>query len=193
MADGADLPAGHARHRIANRHGEMRRREHRIVPFGNRRRPRMIRDARDDRLVLVDGDDPLDHANGDAGALERAALLDVQLEIAVMRPLRPPRIENAIRVAADLPDRVGAAHAVPDLVHVRLRDLARGDAAAREPAAEREAFFVCPHDHLEGMSRADAGRGQRLERAERGQRSEVAVEVAAVGDRVDVGSEEDWR
>src|SRR5262249_59778643 len=106
---------------------------------------------------------------------------------------RPPRDETPLGVAADLPDGAGAAHAVPDLVHVGRLDVARDDPAAREAAAERETFLVRPDDHLERMACADAAGAERFQGAERRQRSEVAVEVAAVRHRVDVGAEEDRR
>ena len=84
-------------------------------------------------------------------------------------------------------------HPVPDLVHVRRLHVAGDDAAAGEAAAERHAFFGRPDHHLQRMARAHVGGSQRLERAERGERAEVAVEVAAVRHRVDVRTEEDGR
>ena len=146
----------------------------------------MVREAGHDRVVLVDRHDPLDDADRDGGAFERAALLDVQLEIAVVRAFRPARLENPIRVAADAPDRLAAAHAVPDLVHVRGRNLASHDPAAREAAAEGESLFVRPHHHFERMPRADVRRLKRFENAQGGERAEVAVEIAAVRYRVDM-------
>jgi hypothetical protein len=171
----------------------MRGRQHRVLPLGNRRRAGMVREAGHDGVVLVDRHDPLDDADWDAGAFERAALLDVQLEITVVRALRPARLENPIRVAADALDRLTAAHAVPDLVHVSGGDLAGDNPAARKATAERESLFVRPHHHFERMPRADVGRLKRFENAEGGERAEVAVEIAAVRHRVDVRSEQDGR
>ena len=67
------------------------------------------------------------------------------------------------------------------------------DAAAGEAAAERDAFLGGPDDHLERMTRADVGARERLDRAERRERAEVAVEVAAARHRVDVRAEQDRR
>ena len=63
----------------------MRGRQQRILPIRHRRRARVIREAGDRHLVAIDRDDALDDADGNALALERAALLDVQLEVAMVR------------------------------------------------------------------------------------------------------------
>src|SRR6185369_1477903 len=118
VPDRTDLATGQACDGVADRHREMRGRQHRVLPLGNRRRAGMVREAGHDGVVLVDRDDPLDDADRDADALESTALLDVQLEVTVVRALRPARLENPIRVAADALDRLAATHAVPDLVHV---------------------------------------------------------------------------
>ena len=167
MPDRGHLTSGRARRGVPDGDGEMCGRQHRVVPLGDRRRAGVVGDARDDRFVPVDRDDAFHDAHGNARALERAALLDVQLEIAVKRPLRAARLEDTIGIAADLADRVAAAHAVPHLVHVARRDITGDDPAAGEAAAECEAFLVRPDDHLERMARADAGRRERLERGER--------------------------
>src|SRR5207245_10771542 len=61
-------------------------------------------------------------------------------------------------------------------------------------AAESDAFFVRPDDHLEWVARARAGRGQRFHHAERRQRAEIPIEIAAARHRVDVRSEHDgWQ
>ena len=80
--------------------------------------PGVIREAGDRHLVALDRDDALDHTNRNALAFESAALLDVQLEVAMVRAARPNGVHDAAGIAADLPYRVGAGHAVPDLVHV---------------------------------------------------------------------------
>src|SRR5439155_6425856 len=119
----------------------MRRGEQRVVALGDRRRAGVVGEAGDDRVVLVDRDDPFDDADRNAGALERTALLDMQLDITMMRALRPLRVGNAIGIAADSTDRVGPAHAVPDFVKVAAGKIAGDDSAAGETAAEREAFL----------------------------------------------------
>ena len=146
----------------------------------------MVGDPGDRRIVPVDGDDPFDDADRKSGALEGAALLDVQLEIAMMGSFGAARVEDAIRIAADLPDRVAAPHPVPDFVHVRRRHVAGGDAAAGEATAEGVAFFMRPDDHLRRVSCADTRRVQRFDGAEGRQRTEVAVEVPAARNGVDV-------
>jgi hypothetical protein len=56
----------------------------------------VIGDAGDDDTEALDRDDPLDDPDRDAGAIQRAPLLDVQLEVGVVRPLRPDRVGDAI-------------------------------------------------------------------------------------------------
>jgi hypothetical protein len=153
----------------------------------------VVGQAGDHRVVFVDRHDALDDADWNTGPLERAALLDVQFQVTVMRTLGAPGLGNAFRIAADLFQRVGATHAVPDLIEISRDEMAGRDGAAGEPLAEREALFMRPDDHLQRMTRADAGRGKRLDDAEGGQRSEIAVEVATVRHRVDVRSEQNRR
>ena len=155
MTDGADLPARARRHDLAHRERQMRRRDQRILPLRHRRRARMIREAGDHRAIALNRDDAFDDADGGGAAFERAALLDVQLEIAVMRALRPHRVLDALGAAADPADGFGARHAVPGLIEIARRDVARRDPAAGEAAAERDAFLGGPDDDLERMTRAD--------------------------------------
>src|SRR5262249_45144978 len=189
----ADLAPRLARPDLPHRERELRGGDERILPLVHRRRPRMVREARDDDVVFVDRDDALHDADRHGGFFQVAALLDVQLEVAVERSLLAPRVEDAIRIAADLPDRVGAPHALPHFVEIRRLDVAGDDAAAGEAAREGDAFLVRPDDHLERMPRAGARGGERLHRTERGERAEVAVEVAAARYRVDVRAEENGR
>ena len=81
-------------------------------------------------------------------------------------------------------------HAVPDLIQVRRLDVAGNDAAAGQTTAEGDALFVSPDNHLERMPSVDPRGVAGFDRAECGQRSKIAVEIAAVGDRVDVRAEE---
>src|SRR5207245_9016670 len=111
-----------------------------------------------------------DDAARDGRFLELAALLDVQLDVAVERALRPPRVEDAIGIAADLPDRVGAPHPVPDLIQICRLEIAGDDAAAGEGAAEGDPFLVRPDDHLQRMTRPHTGGSKRVDRFNRTER-----------------------
>src|SRR5262249_59575092 len=111
----------------------------------------MIGEPGDRGVVLVDRDNSFDDADGDLRAVERAALLDVQLDVAVVRPLRANGVADAIGIAADLPDRVGARHPVPGFPQVFGLDEPRSDPAARDPASEGKALLVGPDDHLERL------------------------------------------
>ena len=73
---------------------ESRGGEQRVVALVHRRRPGVIRESGDRDLPLLDADDPLDDPDVDLVRLERAALLDVELEIAgdvALLPLAPDR------------------------------------------------------------------------------------------------------
>ncbi len=130
---------------------------------------------------------------GRAAALQIAALLDVQLEIRVIRALGHAGVHDAIGIATDLPDAVRPPDAIPNLIEIRGLDVAGDDAAAGEATAKCNAFFVRPDDHLERMPRADSGGITRFDDAEGRQRTEIAVEIAAARHRVDVRSEQDGR
>ena len=67
----------------------------------------------------------------------------------------------------------------------------RRRSGCRRGRCRRRAFFVRPDDHLERMPGRDAAVVQRLQDAERGERAEVAVEVAAARHRVDMRAEQD--
>ena len=102
----------------------------------------------------------------------------------MMRSGSPPILRIAVR----------RAQPFQTCVHVRRLDVAGDDAAAGEAAAERDAFLGRPDDHLERMARARRSpRSSASIDAERGERAEVAVEVAAARHRVDVRAEEDRR
>ena len=193
LADGADLPSRLAYHGLSNGQRQLRRRDHCILPVGHRGRARVVGHPEDLRFVPRDRYDPLDDTDGGVGPLQRSSLLDVQFQIAVPRALLPPRLHDAVGVAADRADRIGAPHAVPDLFHVVRRNVTRDDAAAGDAAVEGDAFLRRPDDDLEWMARAHAASRQRLENADRRKRPEIAVEVAARRDRVYVGTEQDWR
>jgi hypothetical protein len=84
----------------------------------------------------------------------------------MMRSLVPPSLGDALGVAANLANRIGAPQAVPHLVEIRRREVAGDDAAAGEAAAEGKALLVRPDHRLEGMASSHACGGERLECAE---------------------------
>ena len=80
---------------------------------------------------------------------------------------------------------VGQVHSPVDLC-VGGGNLASHDPAAGETTAERESLFMRPHHHLERMTRAHLGGVECLEDGQRRERAEVAVEIAAIRDGVDM-------
>src|SRR4029453_2848189 len=123
--------------------------------------------------------------------LQRPALLDMQLEVAMMRSLVPPRLGDALGVAPNLANRIGAPQPVPHLVEIRRREVAGDNAAAGEAAAKGKALLVRPDHHLEGMARSHPRGGERIEGAQSQKRTQVAVEIATARHGVDVGAEQD--
>ena len=87
---------------------------------------------------------------------ECASLLDVQLEVAVPGALLTPRLHDALRIAADGPNRIRPPDTVPHVLHVGRRDVAGDDAAAGETAVEGHAFLGGPDDDFERMARLNA-------------------------------------
>ena len=117
-ADRADLSAWFRVHDVAHGDRQMRSCEQCILPIRHRRRAGVIRKAGNGHFVPINCDDALDNTNGNILAFERAALLNMELEVTMVRASRSDRLRNAIGVAADLAYRIGASHPVPDLVHV---------------------------------------------------------------------------
>ena len=193
VPDRAHLPSGVARDDLPYCNRQLRSGNQRVLPLRHRRRPRMIREAGDHRAIALDRHDPLHDTDGRAARLQRAALLDVELEVAVVGAFRPDGRLDPIRLTADPPDGLRARHSVPRCCQIGWRVVARGDAAAREAAAEGDAFFGRPDGDLERMPRRVPRATQRLDHAQRRERAEVAVEVAARRHRIDVRAEDDGR
>ena len=193
LADGANLWSRFARDRLSDRQGQMRSRDHRILTIGHRRRSGVVGKTEDLCLIPSDRHDALDDADSGRRAFERAALLDMELEVAVPRALVAPCLHDAIGIAAYRADRVRPPYAVPHLVHVIRRDVARDDTAARQSAVERDTFLGGPDDHFERMARPHAGSVQRIEHTDGRQRSEITVEVPSCRNRIDMRAEEDGR
>ena len=192
-ADRANVAARAARHDLSHRQRQVRQRDHSILSIRHRCGSRVVGKPGDGRLEALDRHNALDDADVRRRSLERSALLDVQLEVAAPRALLPPGIHDALGIAADLADCVAASHAVPDLIHVRGRDITRDDTAGREPAVESDPFLCRPDDEFQWVPRADAPGSEALDEAEPGERAEIAVEVAAARDRINMGAEENRR
>ena len=132
-----------------------------------------------DRAVALNRDDALDDADRCALRFERGSLFNVELQIAMVRTSRSNRGFDSFWNPSDPPDGLGAGHTAPRCRHVGWRVVAGDDSAAREPASEGDAFFGRPDHHLERMARRLSRAGECLHDTERGEGSEVAVEVAA--------------
>ena len=192
VADVADLPARTRHHLLAHRYDQPRGGQERVTALRHRRRPRVVGEALEGDVVAVDADDPLHHADLDAGAVEDAALLDVQLDVAGHAARLEARLGDAAGIGPVPAQPFGQRHPVLvlrlQLARVRT---ARGHAAAENALAVVDAFFVRPDDHLEAMARRGLLVPQRGHHLERAHAPDVPVEVASFGHRVDVGAEQD--
>ena len=87
-----DLSSRLSRNRILYGFDQLRGRKQRIAPIRHGGRPGVIGESADLRLVFVNADDSFDYANGNLAFVERAALLDVQFQIATKGMRGEPRL-----------------------------------------------------------------------------------------------------
>jgi hypothetical protein len=73
-----------------------------------------------------------------------------------------------------------------DLFEIRRRDVPDG-----APASDRATLFVRPDDDLERMAETNVLLAQRSSDFDRAERTEGSIEVAPVGDGIDVRADED--
>ncbi len=141
-------------------------------------------------VVVVDGDDALDHADRDLRPIELAALFDVEFEVGVERARRAPGFGDPRNVAPDSLHRLSFGNAVLDAIELVSFDEAGGHPAAVEAAAVVR-LLGRPHHVLEGMADLHTLLDQRGHDFEGGHRAHVAVEIPPAPHRIDVGAEED--
>src|ERR1043166_5847557 len=139
--------------------------------------------------VLPDRDDRGDHADAQAGRLERVALLDVRLEVTGVAR----RIDLQPRSArvAGVRQRVAqgrAFGAVARLVDVLFAEHADERTAAHEVA--EVALFVGEGDHVDAQPGGGFVLSERARRLERVDHAERAVEPAGMVLRLDVRASE---
>src|SRR5262249_52958963 len=82
LPDRSHLPPRLAPHDLVDRNHELGSGHQRVLPLGHRGGAGVIGEPADFDVVAVDGNDPLYDADIEAGLLQHAALLDVQLDIA---------------------------------------------------------------------------------------------------------------
>ena len=87
----------------------------RVLPAVHRRGAGVVGHALDHHVVAMDGDDAFDDADRHPGEIERAALLDVQLEVGVPGPrsAAPPTRSGSGRRRCAAAPRRGAARSTP--------------------------------------------------------------------------------
>ena len=136
--------------------------------------------------------DARDGAQGSAGLVKGGALLNVEFEVGGQLPWIAAGLVDAGEVAADVGQTL--LDADPLVVHrivVLSFQKAGHGAAAEEPAMESGALFVGEDDELQGMAQGVGVFGEGPGHLDGSEDAEGAVVLAAVGDRVSVGTEGD--
>ncbi len=177
---------------VADRERRPRRGRERVLAQPHRRGPGVRRLTGESHEVPLDADGAA-HGTRQPTAVEQyRPLLDVELEIrdGSAQPFRGGR--RLIEIDPADRQRVAQRHAlrvsqVADLVRVERPGARRG---AEQTAAEPRALLVRPVDEPHSDRRRRAGAGQLPHRLERGQQPERPVKPAAVGNRVDVRSDD---
>ena len=111
----------------------------------------MVGKAGHRHFPLLDTDDPLDDADVDVIPLERATLLDVQLEVAGDIALDAPRLRETPRITAEkryaVADGLSAATLVLQLVG--------GELPTHGAAAIQSTLFVLPDGDMKRVARGN--------------------------------------
>src|SRR5918999_2196178 len=109
----------------------------------------MVREALDRDVPPVDADDAFDDADVDPLGVEKAALLDVQLEVGGNVAALAADARHAIRIATDEPDPVADGPSAPaDEIELPL-----GEVTAQGPTSDQAALLILEDDDLERVSR----------------------------------------
>src|SRR5579862_6681923 len=95
-----------------------------------------------------------------------------------------PRLRQPRRISANFANSIFETDAVVQMAERGFLQFAGGGAASRQSA-----FFVGPNCYFERMSSNDAVIFQGMHDFNRGKRSDVAIEIAAAGNGINVGSE----
>ena len=183
--DRSNLPSGVAGDDFLHRFDQLGGGQQSVTAFGHGRGSGMIGEAVNLDLVLVNADYAFDHSDWDAGFIESATLLDVQLQIAMDGAGGHSRFSQLCRIAANLAQVIGQRDAV-----VHLRQVRGLQVAGCGTAAHRQGFLVRPDGDLKRMPGGDVMFLQGAHDFDGGHGTHVAVEVAAAGDGIDMRAEE---
>src|SRR5262249_45870377 len=146
-----DLSSRDARDDAIHHLNELRRREQRVMSVVHRGRAGVILEPGDRHFPLLDADDSLDDADVDLLFLERAALLDVQLEVAGDVALLSHELSELAHVAAD--ERDALLDRLPAIRDVL--ELGREELAAHSATSVESALFVLPDHYFDRMPSRD--------------------------------------
>jgi hypothetical protein len=182
----SDLAAGDAGDDLVHLLDEAGAGEKSVVALRHGRGAGVIGEAFDRNLRVQDADDALDHADIDLLLLERAALLDVQLEVAGDAAGLALHLRYLRGIAADESDPIADSLAtLGDSVEQLFVE-----AGADGMAADGAALFVLKNDDLQRMTKSDVLLVDNLRDFDGGERSDVAVVIAAFRDRVNVRADD---
>ena len=172
-----------------DRHQEAAGGDERVPADAHGGGARVVRKSGDPDAETADPDDALDHPDLDPFGGEGGTLLDVQFDKTGVVAGFERRLGDPLRRSAYPGERLAEGESS---VH-RLVHFFRCDFTGQGPAAGLPVFFVEEHRHFEGMTQGGAGSGDGGRGFEGADRPHHAVEVAAFGDRIKVGTREEGR
>src|SRR5579859_5638653 len=153
----------------------------------HRRGAGMVGKAFDRYIRVQNADNAFHHADVDLLALQRAALLDVQLKISGDAARLPLRGGKTLGIAADKTCAfANGLTAIGNQVQVLLFQT-----LTERLAADGSAFFILKGDDLKRMAQSDLLVFERLRNFDGRKRAHITIVVAAHGDRINVRADED--
>ena len=183
------MPAGHAEHSAIDGVHKARGSEKRVAAIAHGRRARVVRESLDRHIPLPNADDALDHTDVQVFLVERTALLNVEFDVRVDVATPLPRARQVCRITAEKSDALANGLAAP----ADDRELVGGEVRRHRMAPPQATLFILEHHDVQRMARLHAGVRERLRHLDGPHGTDIAVVVPAVGHRVDVRPEQDWR
>jgi len=185
-ADGPDLPSGHCGDHLVYFLNESGSRQQSIVALVHGSGPGMIGKAFDGDFGVQNAYDSLDHAYVDLLLLQNGSLLDMEFEVSGDAFRTPIGVAQLVDITTD--EFNSFAHGLATLA-LEVEQLVVG-AGAEDVAAYGASFFVLKEDDLERMAQLNSVFIQDLCDLDGSQRTKNAIVVATLGDRINVGADE---
>ena len=146
----------------------------------------MVRDPGHHNIVLIDRNNTVDHPEGDLLALQGSALLDVQFDVSVVRALANERGLESLGISANSTNRFRLREPARNHAQVLGVALACRDPATIQAPARKRGFLASPYHRGQRPSRLYPAILKNTQEVHGGQRPQIAIEVAAARNRVDM-------